>query len=422
MRFIYAVFIAIFAIALLVGVQHWRGPVLPGLTVELKPLQQRIVASGEVRYPSLARIGSEITGTVQARYVREGDWVTQGQLLLALNNNEQTAKLEQAKTLLQQLQTMTRPQAQAALNEAKANAEQASREARRRQALAAKGTLSQELAEQALRAQRNADSRLTQAQLTLAALAASGSEQQLLAQRINSAEAELAKTHIHAPFSGRVQSRNVEPGDLVQPGKVLLEIARRDLSFDNTADGSANTNSEPDSRAENNDLEVVIALDEKSFAPLKLQQKVQLIADAWPEHMLQGVVSFIAPAVDSSRGTLDVHIRVLDDAADNAVNNEPAQSRFLPGMTVSANIMVAERESSLVLPNDYLQQLAGQWQVTRWQGGKVSRIPVQLGLRNMSHSEILSGLNEGDIVVHGHDLDNGRRVRVQLEQAPHVVR
>ncbi len=69
------------------------------------------------------------------------------------------------------------------------------------------------------------------------------------------------------PFAGRVQTRNVEPGDLVQPSKILLEIARSD-GFDR--DGAASDG-----------LEVVVALDEKNFAPLKLQQPVQLIADAW---------------------------------------------------------------------------------------------------------------------------------------------
>lgn len=421
MRIIYGMIIAALAVMLLIGVQKWRGPELPALTVELKPLALRIVASGEVRYPSLARIGSEITGTVLARYVREGDWVKQGQLLLALSNDEQRAKLDQAKTLLQQLHTVTRPQAQAALKEAQINAQQASREARRRQALAAKGTLSVELTEQALRAQRNADSQLLRAQLTVNALAANGSEQQLLTQRIESAEAELAKTRIHAPFSGRVQTRNVEPGDLVQSSKILLEIARSERA-NNSHAAPATEQPTPSQEArhsiDNNGLEVVVALDEKNFAPLKLQQKVQLIADAWPEYIANGVVSFIAPAVDSSRGTIDVHIRVLDDSHPL----ETSSMTFLPGMTVSANIIVAERKSALVLPNDYLQSKAGQWQVRRWQGAKVSTVAVKLGLRNMTHSEIISGLNEGDIVVQAAALRDGQRARVRFEQAPHVVR
>ena len=398
MRSIYGLVVAALCVAVVFGVQQWRGPVLPGLTVELMSLELRIVASGEVRYQSLARIGSEMTGTVLARHVREGDRVNKGDLLIELNPDELQARLDQAKTLLQQLREVSRPQAQAALAEARDNLRQASREARRRETLAAKGVIAAEQLEQAQRIELNAKTALTRAQLVADSLAAGSTEEQLLQQRIVSAEAELAKTRIYAPFAGRVQTRNVEPGDLVQPSKVLLEIARSD-------------GLDPDGVASDG-LEVVVALDEKNFAPLKLQQPVHLIADAWPEQTVPGVVSFIAPAVDSSRGTIDVHISVLSD-----------DSNFLQGMTVSANIIAAERERTLVLPNDYLLiGSAGQPQVLRWQDGAVRSLDVQLGLRNMTHSEILSGLAEGDVVVQAGKVSDGQRARVRFEQAQHVIR
>ncbi len=402
MRIVYGLVVAALCVAAVFGVQKWRGPVLPGLTVEFMPLELRIVASGEVRYQSLARIGSEITGTVLARHVREGDRVSKDDLLIELNPDELQARLAQAKTLLQQLREVSRPQAQAALTEARDNLRQASREARRREALAVKGVISTEQVEQAQRIERNAKTASTRAQLAVDSLAAGSTEEQLLLQRIVSAEAELAKTRIYAPFAGRVQTRNVEPGDLVQPSKVLLEIARSDgLDRDGVASDG---------------LEVVVALDEKNFAPLKLQQPVQLIADAWPEQTVPGVVSFIAPAVDSSRGTIDVHISVLADDAKQ-------RNIFLQGMTVSANIIAAERERTLVLPNDYLlTSSAGQTQVLRWQDGAVSALDVQLGLRNMTHSEILSGLSEGDVVVQAGKVSDGQRARVRFEQAQHVIR
>lgn len=407
MRIVYRILIALMCIGLWLGVQQWRGPELAALTVELKPLELRIVASGEVRSQMLARIGSEITGTVLARHVREGDRVNQGDLLIELNPQEAQARLAQAQTLLQQLQTVTRPQAQTALVEATYNFNQARREAQRRKILADKGTISVEQAEQAQQLQRNAKTILTRAQLTATSLAAKGSEERLLLQRVASAEAELAKTRIYAPFAGRVQTRNVEAGDLVQPSKVLLELAR-----DNTQHKPTGVN---------DSLEVIVALDEKNFAPLQLHQPVQLIADAWPEQTLSGEVSFIAPAVDSGRGTIDVHISIKTDS------QEP-QPSLLQGMTVSANIIAAERDAALVLPNDYLQPLSSagasskRAQVMRWQNGKLHAVSVTLGLRNMTHSEVVSGLEEGDVVVQADTLDDGQRVRVRFEDAPHVIR
>ena len=402
MRIVSGIVIAGLCIATVVGVQKWRGPVVPALTIEPMPLELRIVASGEVRYHTLARIGSAITGTVIARHVREGDRVSKGDLLLELNPEELQSRLAQAQTLLLQLQQVSRPQAQAALVEARDNLRQASREARRREALVAKGMVSAEQAEQAQRIELNAKTALTRAQLSADSLAVGSTEERLLQQRISSAEAELAKTRIYAPFAGRVQTRNVEPGDLVQPSKVLLEIARSD-GLDR--DGSASDG-----------LEVVVALDEKNFAPLQLQQPVQLIADAWPEHSVSGVVSFIAPAVDSTRGTIDVHIRVLADSAT-------ADKAFLQGMTVSANIIAAERAATLVLSNDYLiANTAGQAQVLRWRDGAVEAVTVELGLRNMTHSEVVSGLEQGDVVGQADQLSAGQRARVRFEQAPHVIR
>lgn len=402
MRIIYGVVIAALGVVLLLGVQKWRGPILPALTVELMPLELRIVASGEVRYQSLARIGSEITGTVIARHVREGDRVSSGDLLIELNSDELQSRLAQAQTLLQQLQKISRPQAQAALVEARDNLRQSSREARRRETLAQQGMISTEQVEQAQRSELNAKTALTRAQLAADSLAANSTEERLLQQRIDSAAAELAKTRIYAPFAGRVQTRNVEPGDLVQPSKILLEIARSD-------------GLDPDGVASDG-LEVVVALDEKNFAPLQLQQPVQLIADAWPQQTVPGIVSFIAPAVDNSRGTIDVHISILAD-------DSKQRHTFLQGMTVSANIIAAQRQRALVLPNDYLlSSSTGQTQVLRWQDGEVSAVVVQLGLRNMTHSEILSGLAEGDVVVQADKISDGQRARVRFEQAQHVIR
>ena len=191
----------------------------------------------------------------------------------------------------------------------------------------------------------------------------------------------------------------------MQPSTVLFEIARHEPA------------AEPS--FVNQGLEVVVALDEKNFAPLQLQQPVQLIADAWPAHSITGVVSFIAPAVDSARGTIDVHIEVQDQNL--------AQPALLQGMTVSANIIAAKRHATLVLPNDYLvfdakDNHGTEAEAFRWENGKVNRTRVQLGLRNMTHSEVVFGLNQGDVVVQADNINEGQRARVRFEQAPHVIR
>ena len=90
LRFRPALLLALLPLALLAyfAWRHWQGPLLPAYQLELHPLVQRVVASGEVSSQSLARIGSELTGVIKARHVREGDAVQPGDLLLELHDDE----------------------------------------------------------------------------------------------------------------------------------------------------------------------------------------------------------------------------------------------------------------------------------------------------------------------------------------------
>jgi HlyD family secretion protein len=108
-----------------------------------------VVASGQVRYQSLARIGAEITGTVEQRHVREGDQVAAGDLLVSLQADDLQAQFEQAQTALDQLRNQLYPQAVHTLQEARLAWQQAEREAQRRTQLARDDMLAPEQAEQA---------------------------------------------------------------------------------------------------------------------------------------------------------------------------------------------------------------------------------------------------------------------------------
>ncbi|BFN28998.1 macrolide export protein MacA [Pseudomonas sp. SCT] len=377
------------ALVLLAAWFIWRqlqGPELPGYRLETRPLVQRVVASGEVDSQSLAQVGSEITGVISARHVREGDAVAAGDLLLELRDDEQRARLREAEAALQQLIDSTRPQAQATLREAQHNLEQASRELKRRETLFERKLLASEPLEQARRAELTARAIRDRARFAAAALAEGGSEEQVLRQRLEAARATLAKTRIHAQVDGIVQTRDVEPGDLVQPGRTLLAIARTGSN------------------------EVLLPLDEKNLAPIALGQAAKIIADAYPERVMPARVSFIAPSVDTSRGTIDVHLD-LEQPAD-----------FLrQGMTVSVNIETGRREQALVLPNDALRARDGmRAQVLRVRAGVVERVNVRLGLLGTALSEVVEGLATGDLVLIG-DAEEGQRVRVQEQPIPHGI-
>lgn len=361
--------------------RQWQGPEIPAYQLEQRPLVQRVVASGEVDSQSLAQVGSEITGVVKARHVREGDAVRAGDLLIELHDEEQQARLREAEAALRQLVQSQRPQTEAALREAQTNLAQASRERERREALVARQLLPAEQGEQARQAEISARSALQRAQAAAAAAAPGGSDEQLLQQRLAAARAALERTRIRARFDGVVQVRAVEPGDVVQPGTALLQIARADSR------------------------EILVPLDEKELGPVAVGQPALIIADAYPNEVLEGRVSFIAPAVDTNRGTIDVHLELLESAD------------FLrQGMTVSVDIRTASRDQALVIPNDALFNRRGDSaEVLRLAGGRLAeRVPVRLGLRGTGLTEVVEGVAAGDVLLTDEQAE-GRRVRARID-------
>jgi len=343
----------------------WQGPLMPGYRIEAMPLVQTVVATGRVVSVSRAQIGSEITGVVLERHVQEGDQVQPGDVLLTLRADDIAAQVRQAEAALSQLENTTRPQADVVLARAGLQLEQAIRETARRRSLAERGLLSTEALEQAIEDETLARNAVEAARLTVTALAQGNSEEVLLRERLASLQAQLAKTVVRAEVSGMVLTRNVEPGDLVQPGRVLFTIAL------------------------NGNTEILVPLDEKNLSLLSLQQSALAVADAYPDRPFPARISFIAPGIDPQRGTVDVRLTV-----------DPVPDFLRQDMTVSVNIETARREQALVVPNDALVMMQGkQAQVLAMRNGKVERLNVTLGLRGLAMSEILSGLEAGDRVL-----------------------
>ncbi len=357
----------------------WQGPSVAAYRIDSRPLVQQLVATGRVIALSRAQVGSEITGVVIERRVQEGDAVKPGDILLVLKSEELSAKVREAEAALAQLQRSTRPQAQAGLRQAEAQLSQASREAQRRRELFKRQLIAREAMEQAVQAETIARAAAEKSRLTVAALASGNADESVLAERLASARANQAKTTVRAEVSGIVLTRNAEPGDLVQPGRVLFEIAR------------------------NGDTEILLPLDEKNLGVIKMGQVAACAADAFPAQPFAASISFIAPSIDAQQGTVDIRLKV-----------DPVPRFLRQDMTVSVNIETGRRDRALVVANDALASVDGdRATVLRVTGGKAQRVPVRLGLRGLAMSEIVSGLQDGDVVLAdaGAGIADGSRVR-----------
>jgi HlyD family secretion protein len=370
---------------------RWRGPVLPGYDVVAGPLLQTVVATGRVAAPSRVQVGAEISGLVLERRVIDGDRVEPGQVLVVLRANDLEARRDEALAALAALQDADRPDAAARLRQARAEQAQAERELARRRELEQRQLVARESVEQAEQALVAARAGADQARIAVAALAGGAREAQVR-ERLDAAEAELARAQIRATVFGTVLTRTVEPGDTVRPGDVLLEIA---------ADAPG---------------EILLPLDEKNLAVLALGQPAVCIADAYPDRPFAATVHHIAPGIDPARGTVDVRLR-LDPLADFVRQ----------GMTVTATINTGSRDQALAVPNDALLGAdvgSDRADILLVRDGRVQRTPIRLGLRGLAMSEVLDGVREGDRVLAAGALDpadvpkDGSRVRIEGQAPP----
>ena len=344
-----------------------------GVALESRDVVRTLVLVGRVRPPSRTRVGATLAGTVDRVLVREGDRVEKGDLLVQLDDREARALVAQAQASLAEVTA----QAEATVQQAETEAEQARRDLGRILAVYKEGALTEQRVEQARQRASDAESRLE------AARARVGEGRNATIVRVQAAleaaEARLALTRVVAPAEGVVLTRAAEPGDAVQPGRALLDLA---------LDGPT---------------ELVVFPAEENLGQLRLDAPATASTDAFPDSVFQARVSLVAPSVDPSQGTVEVRL---------AVDDPPAYLR--PEMTVSVNIEAGRRENASILPEGAVRGLGtdSPW-VAVARDGKLARQPVEVGLRTDRYVEILSGVASGELVVPPEDSPSvGDRVRV----------
>jgi HlyD family secretion protein len=382
------------AVAAVYGIAQWiQGPKVPTYTVRVGDILQTVVASGRVETPLRVSIGSQITGTVAAIPVQEGQSVTAHQLLIALEDSEAKASVAaaqaavvQAEARLKQIRDVALPAAEQALRRAQANLANARRQYERMMELEARKLVSQQQVDDADMNREVAESEVRTAQLQVETNRPTGSDYAVASTALEQAranltaeQAKLRYTLIEAPIDGTLIARDVERGDVVQPGKTLMVLSPAGQT------------------------QLVVQIDEKNLANLQLGQPALGSADAYPDQQFPAEVVYINPAVDAQRGSVEVKLRVPD---------APAYLR--QDMTVSVDIEVARRAGTLIVAADAIHDAtsAAPWVMKR-SDGKAQRQTVKIGARGSGEVEILAGLQAGDQVLAASsgNVAEGRRIR-----------
>ena len=355
-------------------------------------LVRSVVASGHVETPFRVEIGAQITGTVTEVLVEEGQRVTRGQKLVAIESRELEAALiqadgavAQAEARLRQLVELVLPSARETLAQAEATLRNAQAGHERTSELTRNGYASRAALDEARRALDIAQSQVAAARLQVFTSSPGGSDfvlaqtqrDQAIANR-ETARSRLAYASVTAPRDGVLIARNVERGTVVQPGRALLVLAPA------------------------GDTQLVLQIDERNLGLLAPGQAALASADAYPERRFAARVSYIGPAVDIARASVEVKLVVAEP---------PDYLR--QDMTVSVDIEVARRAGVLVLPLGAVREPRGpQPWVMGLRDGRASRVPVRLGLRGDAAVEIIDGIAQGEVAIPaGSGVAVGQRVR-----------
>jgi HlyD family secretion protein len=366
-------------LAVWVGPRALLGPEVPVSAVVQRDFVQSVVASGHVEAPHRVSIGAQIIGTVKRIPVAEGQVVAAGQVLVELDPDEARAAAAQAdvavlqaQARLRQLRELQAPLAEQSLRQAQVTLDNARAQLRRNAELFKQGFIGQAALDDAQKIVDLDESQLRSAQAQVATVRPTGSDYAVASTALAQARAtatearsRLRYTTIVAPAAGTLISRDVEPGDVVQPGKVLMALSP------------------------SGETQLVVQIDERNLHLLKLGQRADASADAFAEQRFPAQLVYINPGVDAQRGSVEVKLAV------------PKPPDYLTqDMTVSVDIQVAQRPRAVLVATVAVHDLdTPQPWVLKVDGHRARRQPVRLGLHGGTVSEVLAGLQPGDLVV-----------------------
>lgn len=226
---------------------------------------------------------------------------------------------------------------------------------------------------------RSAARALANAKEALLTLEAKPSEDDLASARaqleqarlsLQQAQLKMRNAQIVAPFDGTVTQVNVEA----------------DSGTSTTASGGAVQLSNL------NDLQVTVNMAEVDISKIKAGQDVNLTFDALASGgTVAGKVTQIALVGTTSQGVVTYPVVIT------LTNPDPALIKT--GMTANLTIIVDKRESVLLVPSRAIRTQGKQKVVQVQTSTGIATVPVTAGLTGDNYTEILSGVNEGDVVI-----------------------
>jgi HlyD family secretion protein len=383
-----------------------------------------VSASGEIKPKTFVNIGANAFGKITRLYVKEGDRVKRGQMLVQLENVQSAADMDAMQASLDAARTDAAAAeaglntSMADLNRAKSDLERSDMDWSRAQGLYKDALVAKSEYDMQKANHQTAVAGLAQAQ---ARVAQAKAQKDSADRRIEQANANLVhatdvlkKTTYEAPFDGVITNLPVREGETVvigiqnAPGSTLMTLA--DLSV----------------------ITAEVKVDETDIVNVQMGQPVQVSIDAIPKKTFKAIVTQIGDnAIVRSTGvSTSQQASTSQEAKDFkvVVTLQDPPDDLRPGLSATAKITTATKSNVLTIPIQSLtirtqgdlvpkdekgsvQAAAPQKDLAKdkqeiqgvfiLRNKKAEFIPVDTGIAGTTDIEVINGLKDGDEIVTG---------------------
>ena len=344
-------------------------------TLSRRIISPSILASGFLAHEEEVMLSSEVIGKVARLFVEEGDVVHRGQLVLQVDDINFIAALEQSEAAV------------------RINSIDIERQEVRIANLSRQFERSKSLHEQKMIGDDEFENIKNQLDLTHIDLKSSRERLAQSEAQLDQMNDQLSKTKIVSPIDGVITSLDIKVGETAIasstniPGSSLMTIANPASIY----------------------AEVLV--DEADVATVKVGQRVEIVAIAYPDQPMQGIVRYIANTAKIAPGRQGLSFTVKIDITD------VGEVVLHPGMSSRAEIFTRQDQEVVAVPIQAIifeedrSELRSEYFIFVNDNGFARKTKVEVGLSDDEYQELISEIDGNIEVIVGPD----RELRHLLE-------
>ncbi|CBK40495.1 putative Acriflavine resistance protein acrA [Nitrospira defluvii] len=340
----------------------------------MNPIKQdldvRLTYTADLIPNQLVNIFSRVDGYIAKIYVDKGDLVKANQLLVEIDHTDYVH----------------------AVNQAKANLLSAKAKVVQQEAAVRNATLTldrmQALIKDQFVSQQDLDTALVNRDAALALQDSLRAQVQQMDVALAQAVTNLAYASIRAPFAGYIAERNLDPGAYVSGTTASTSTMSRGILSVHDVET----------------VRTLIEVVEKDVPLVKVGQRADVRAEAYPNEVFEGTVTRIVQALNRATRTMTVEVDLPNK-----------DHRLKGGMFARVEVLVGKHPQAIQIPLDAVSRLEESQYVYVVKDGKAHQVPVELGARAENRVEVVKGLaGDEQVIVSGKDLvSEGAPVQTQ---------